>query len=169
MSEQQGLRPGNAALSDLICHYSLDAKGQHIVDSLPNFAGELYRDAQQEARKILNAGTRNSPMGIGRRIAAAISGPSAKERALANSLFDLQLAVFFEELTEYLGDNAITSLLTDALLYQATGFEPDSATEEQILYYGTHNTRGIEKFQIARKLMPAFEILKDGCLAPNTV
>src|SRR6266436_1573453 len=114
----------------------------------------LYRDAQEEARKILSVGGRNSLTGIAKRIAAAISDPSAKETALANSLFDLQLAVFFRELTEYVGDNPTASLLTDALLYQATGFEAASATQEQILHYGTHNTRGIEKFQLARKLMP---------------
>jgi hypothetical protein len=148
------LRPGNAALSHLVAHYSPDAKLQKVIDSLPSFGVELYGEAQQEARKILSVDHRNQVARIVKRVVAAVSGASAKETALANSLFDLQLAVFFRELTEYVADEAIASLLTDALLYQATGFEAASATQEQILHYGTHDTRGIEKFQMARKLMP---------------
>lgn len=148
------LRPGNAALSYLIAHYSPDAKLQKVIDSLPSFGVELYGEAQEEARKILSLNHGNQVARIAKRVAAAISGPSAKETALANSLFDLELAVFFREVTEYTGDNAIASLLTDALLYQVAGVEPASATEEEVLDSGTHHVRGIQKFQVARKLMP---------------
>jgi len=87
-------------------------------------------------------------------IAAAVSGASGKKTALANCIFDLQLTVFFTELTQHLGDSDVASVLVDALLYQATGFEAVSPTEEQLLFAGTHDTRGIHKFHIARKSKP---------------
>jgi hypothetical protein len=148
------LRPGSAALSHLVAHYSPDAKLQKVIDSLPSFGVELYSEVQQEARKILSVDHGNQIARIAKRVAVPVSGASAKETTLANSLFDLELAVFFREVTKYIGDNAIASLLTDALLYQATGVEPASATEEEVLDSGTHNVRGIQKFQVARKLMP---------------
>jgi hypothetical protein len=40
------------------------------------------------------------------------------------------------------------------LLYQATGSEAGSPTEEELLDSVTQNVRGIQKFQAARKSMP---------------
>jgi hypothetical protein len=152
--ENLQLRQGNVALTYLVSQYPADAKVRKLIEALPSFGAALYRDAQEEARKMLIAGCENRLTRIVTRIAAAISGNSTKETGLANSLFDLESAVFFREVTEYIGDNTIASLLTDALLYQVTGFEAASPTEEQVLYGGTHNVRGIQKFQIAGKLMP---------------
>ena len=156
MSTQQaiGLRAGNRALSYLVPHYPQDAKLQTVVDSLPTFAGELYGDAREAARTLLSSHTPNPLTRFARAIAAAVSGPSAKETALANCIFDLQLTVFFTEFSKHFGDNDVASVLVDALLYQATGFEAGSPTEEQLLFAGTHDTRGIHKFQVARRSKP---------------
>src|SRR5712691_6730532 len=92
---------------------------------------------------------------VARRLAALVSGSrSAKETALANSVVDLQLTVFFRELSTYVGDNEIASVLVDALLYQATGCEARSPTSDELLFLGTHNARGIHKFQVALKKTP---------------
>jgi hypothetical protein len=147
-----GLRAGNGALSYLVTKYSpMDAKLQNLADSLPKIADELYRDAEDAARTLLRCHTPNALVRVARGIAAAIFGMSSKERALANSIFDLQLTVCFKELMTYVGDNDIASLLVDALLYQATGFEASSCNEEDLLLRGTHNMRGIHKYHVARK------------------
>jgi len=156
MSEHQdsGLRAGNRALTYLVSHYPQEAKLQTLIDSLPKFAGELYGEAREAARSLLRSHTPNPLTRIAGGIAAAFSGASAKKTALANCIFDLQLTVFFTELTKHLGDSDVASVLVDALLYQATGFEAGSPAEEQLLFAGTHDTRGIHKFQIAHKSKP---------------
>jgi hypothetical protein len=149
------MREGNKALSYLIAHYSpMDGKLQAVTDSLPKFADGLYRDAQGAARTLLRSNTPNPLVRTVKAIAAAVSGPSAKETALAKSIFDLQMTVFFTELKKHLGENDVASVLVDALLYQATGLEAGSTTEEELLSSGTQNTRGIHKFQLARKSQP---------------
>ncbi len=150
------LRAGNKALDYLFAHYlPMDGKLRNLTDSLPRFADDLYRDAQYAARSLLRGHTSNPLVRAARRLAAVVSGwRSAKQTALANSIFDLQLTVFFAELKKYVGNNDIASIFVDALLYQATGFEPSSPTEEEILFQGTQNTRGIQKFQVARKKKP---------------
>jgi hypothetical protein len=149
------LRAGNGALSYLVSHYPApDARLQTVIDSLPKFADELYRDAKEAARSLLRSHTPNPLIRIARGIAAAVSGASAKEIALANSIFDLELTVFFSEMTKHLGNSDIASVVVDALLYQATGLEAGSPNEEELLFAGTQNTRGIHKFQVARKSMP---------------
>jgi len=83
-----GLRAGNRALSYLVSHYSpMNAKLEAFTDSLPKFADQLYRDAQDAARTLLRTHTQNV-------IIAALPGTNAKETALAKSIFDLQLTVF---------------------------------------------------------------------------
>ena len=141
-------------MSYLVSHHPQDAKLQAVVDSLPTFAGELYSDARKAARTLLRSHTPNPLTRFARGIAAVVSGASAKEIALANCIFDLQLTVFFSEFTKHFGDNDVASALVDALLYQATGFEAGSPAEEQLLFAGTHDTRGIHKFQVARKSKP---------------
>ncbi len=138
----------------LVAHFPQDAKLQTVVDSLPKFAGELYADAQEAARTLLRSHTPNPLTRIVRGIVAAVSGASAKQTALANCIFDLQLTVFFSEFSKHFGNNDVASVLVDALLYQATGFEAASPTEEQLLFAGTHDVRGIHKFQVARKSKP---------------
>lgn len=127
-----------------------DVKLRKLINSIPTFGVELYCEAKEEAQKILSArrGTRLA------RLVSRISGASSKEMPLANSLFDLYLAVFFREVAEYVRDNTVASLLTDALAYQVTGVEAGSVTEQQVLDCRTHDTRGIQKYQVAKKLMP---------------
>ena len=141
-------------MSYLVSHYSEDAKLQTVVDSLPKFANELYGDARESARGLLRSRTPNPLARIARGIVAAVSGGSTKETALANCIFDLQLTAFFSEFTKYFGDNDVASVVVDALLYQATGFEAGTPTEHQILFTGTHHTRGIHKYQVAHKATP---------------
>src|SRR5439155_17952824 len=87
----------------------------------------------------------NALVRIVRAFGAAASGTSAKEAALANSIFDLHLGVAFAQVAEYLGDNALASLFVDALLYQATGFESRPATEDEIFSYGDAEHKGPSK------------------------
>jgi hypothetical protein len=149
------VRAGNKALSNLIAQCSpTDAKLQRLIDSLPNFATELYGAAQDEARKLLRSGASNTFARIIRAIGVALSGSNTQEAALANSTFDLHLTTFLAELMEYLNDNTVASTFVDALLYEATGFESGVVTDERVLFYGTYNTRGIQKFEHGRRLMP---------------
>jgi hypothetical protein len=150
------LRAGNKALDYLVAHYQpMDRKLRGLTDSLPRFADDLYRDAQYAATSLLRGHTPNRLVRAARSLAAVVSGGrSAKQTALANCLFDLQLTVFFAELKDYVSDNDLASVLVDALLYQATGFEAGSPTEDELLFQGTQNTRGIHKFQVARKRTP---------------
>jgi hypothetical protein len=157
VSTQQNseLRAGNRALSYLVSHYSpMDAKLQAFTDSFRKFSDELYRDAHKAARTLLLSHTPNPLMGSASGVDAAVFGGSDQETALANSIFDLQLTGIFAELKQHFGDNEIASALVDALLYQATGYEAGSPTEEELLFAGTHNTRGIHKFQVAHKRKP---------------
>lgn len=154
MSAHQTLRTGNKALSYLVDNYPQDTKLQTVVDLFPRFAGEMYATARDAAHTLLRKHTPNPLIRIAKRIATSVTGSGAKETALANCILDLQLTVCFSEFSKYFGDSDIASVLVDAFLYQATGFEADSPTEEQLLFAGTHNTRGIHKFQIAWKSMP---------------
>jgi hypothetical protein len=152
--QASGLRAGNRALNYLVSHYPRGAKLQTVIDSLPKFADELYGDAREAACGLLRSHTPNPLARIARGIVAAVSGGGTKETALANCVFDLQLTAFFSEFTKYFGDNDVASVVVDALLYQATGFDAGSLTEEQLLFAGTHEVRGIHKFQVARKSKP---------------
>jgi hypothetical protein len=149
------LRAGNRALDYLVSHNSSrDTQLKSIIDSLPEIADGLYRFAQGEARTLLQTYTSNSFVRVARVIAAAIPGMSAKEKALANCIYDLLLTVYFTELAKLVADYELVSVSIDALVYQATGSEAGSSTEEEVLSTGTQNTRGIHKFQVARKIMP---------------
>jgi hypothetical protein len=149
--QSSGLRTGNKALDYLLSQYPQDAKLLAVLDLLAKLGADLYHDAREAARTLLRTQTPNRLTRLAGGIASALSGPSAKETTLTNCIFDLQLTVFFSETKKYFGDNAIASVLVDALLYQATGFEANSPTETQLLVAGTHNIRGIHKFQVARK------------------
>ena len=59
----------------------------------------------------------------------------------------------FRRVFKYLGNSEAASLVVDALLYQATGLEASSPSEEEILL-GTQNARGIHKFQLGKRKMP---------------
>jgi hypothetical protein len=132
----------------------MDPKLQAFINSLPKFADELYCSAEGEARNLLRGDAPNPLTRLARGIAAALPGGSAKERLLAYCIFDLHLTSFFAAFMEHLGDVDSASALVDALLYQATGSEAGSPTEEELLDSVTQNVRGIQKFQAARKSMP---------------
>lgn len=150
------LRQGNKALDYLVTRYQpMDGKLRTLIDLFPKFGDGLYLDAQAAARDLLHNNTPNPLMRVARRLAAlGSSSRSTREIALANSIFDLQLTVFFTKVSKFVGDNEIASLLVDALVYQATGCEARSPSQDELLSLGTQDARGIHKFQLAHKIMP---------------
>ena len=150
------LRTRNRALDYFIFRYSpIDPNLQAFINSLPKFADDLYCSAEDEARYLLRTYTPNPLTRFARGIAAAVSGGSTKQRLLADCIFDLHLTVFFTVFMEHLGNADSASALVDALLYQATGFEPASPTEDEeaVSDAATQNARGVHKFLVARKTM----------------
>jgi hypothetical protein len=158
MSSQQNpeLRRGNKALDYLLTHYQpMDAKLRTLTDSLPRLADGLYGYARKTARVLLRSHTPNPFVRAGRVLAGLVSGSRpTKETTLANCIFDLQLTVFFNETSKFLGNNDAASVLVDALLYQAIRCETDSPSSAELHDLGTQNTRGIQKYALARKEMP---------------
>ncbi len=151
---ESGLRAGNRALDFLVSRYSpMDPKLHALTNSLSKFADGLYRDAEDAARTLLQNATASLVTHVAKGVAPGASG-GTQQRILANCIFDLQSTVFFIELKNHLGDCERASALVDALLYQATGDEAASATEDELLDAGTQNVRGISKYQAARKSMP---------------
>jgi hypothetical protein len=150
------LRRGNKALDNLLTHYQpMDDKLRTLTDSLARLADGLYGYARKTARLLLRSHTPNPFVRAGRGLAGLVSGSSpTKETTLANCIFDLQLTVFFTETSKFLGNNETASVLVDALLYQATRCETDSPSWEELHDLGTQNTRGIQKYALARKDMP---------------
>lgn len=152
----QELRPGNEALEYLLCHYQpTDPKLRSLIDLLPKLAHSLYCDAQEAARDLLRRHAPNPVVRAARAVATLVSrSPSAEENALADSIFDLELAAVFGDLSKEIGDNESASVLVDALLYQATGCEPRAPTLDELHDVGTQDARGIHKFQLAHKEFP---------------
>jgi hypothetical protein len=133
----------------------MDAKLRSFTDSLPKFADGLYRDARNAARSLFRNHTPNPLLRVASSLATMVTGcRPTKETALANCIFDLQLTVLFAELSKYFGNKEIVSLLVDAFLYQATGCETGDPSSEELLFLGTQNTRGIEKYRLAQKEKP---------------
>jgi len=150
------LRRGNKALDYLLEHYQpMDPKLRYLTDSLPKVADSLYCDARGAARDLLREFASNPAARAATALATLVSrSPSAKEAALADCVFDLELAEVFGDLSKEVGDNEVASLLVDALLYQANGSEPRSPTWDELHNLGTQNARGIHKYQLAHKEFP---------------
>jgi hypothetical protein len=157
------LRTQNRALDYFVSHHSpLDPKLQTFIDSFPKFADDLYCSAEDEARYLLREKryllrlcTPNPLKRLARGIAAAVSGRKSKQRLLADCIFDLHLTAFFTVFMEHLGVADGASALVDALLYQASGSEPASPTEDEqaVSDATTENVRGVHKFVVARKTL----------------
>jgi hypothetical protein len=150
------LRSGNNALDYLNDHYQpMDAKLCSVIKLLPKMGDDLYGDAKRAAKDLLRNKSSNPLVRLTKDLAALVSGSlSRKWNALTLCIFDLQLTVFFSEMSAFVGDHDIASALVDALLYQATGCEKSSPTTNDLLACGTQNARGIHKFQLAQKAFP---------------
>ena len=148
------LRPDNQALEYLLVNYSdrgekfaqvlrcLIALAEGLMDSALGFTAQI----------MVKSGVRG----------AAIGTVSEKCDALAKCVFDLMLLSCFSQIGEYTGDSEFTSVFVDALLYQATGCEAEVPTKSQILDEGTHHTRGVAKYKVARDYIKISEL--DGWL-----
>jgi hypothetical protein len=147
----QGFRLGNRPLDFLTANRQpLDRRVAFLVELIPKLSDELLSQARKDAMLDCFTGATNGVSNFFRIVGGAFSG---RQTLLAQCIFDLVLTVYFYEAYEYCGDREVASLLSDALLYQATGCEPSSPTESQIREGGTHGTRGICKFALARKQM----------------
>jgi len=78
-------------------------------------------------------------------------GATSKQLLLARCIFDLFLLMYFDEVSEYCGNKEISSLLVDALLYEATGSEASASNEFEVMFEGTQDSRGIHKFAVAQE------------------
>jgi hypothetical protein len=132
----------------------MDSKLVFLVESLTTIADELYHDSQAAARSLLKANTRNPLIRIVRGVVMLSGSLTPRGITLTNCIFDLALTSYFNEVFQYIQDKKVASVLVDALLYQATGYEPSSPTLDDILDLGTENARGIHKFQLAHEAMP---------------
>jgi hypothetical protein len=150
------LRPGNRALDYLFAHYQpMDDKLKKLINDLPRIADGLYSYAQESATNFLRGYGPNPLVRAGKGFMAIFSGARrSKSKALAMSIFDLQMTIVFGALSKHLDNRDIASVLVDALIFQATGFEAGSPTEEELMFGGTQNTRGIHKFQLAHQRLP---------------
>ena len=132
------LRAGNKALDYLLRHLGPGEALTRNKGGLSGLADSLYSDAREAADALLKGDDRVTPQ---------------VSCALADCVFDLQLVSCFSELLAYYRDAALASVFVDAVLYQATGAEPGTATEPEILDEGTHRVRGISKYALAKKLI----------------
>jgi hypothetical protein len=150
------LRPGNRALAYLFAHHQpMDDKLKKLINDLPRIADGLYSYAQESAKNFLRGYGPNPLVRTGKGILAFFSGARrSKAKALAMSIFDLQMTIVFGALSKHLDNRDIASVLVDALIFQATGFEAGTPTKEELLFLGTQNTRGIHKFQLAHEKSP---------------
>jgi hypothetical protein len=145
------IRAKNRALDYLIANYQpLNSKAKKLVDLIPKLSSELHSEAQQAS--TLSCFTGGSDNRVSRAFRVLKTIAPGRQRLIAQCIFDLYLTVYFSEAYEFCGDKEIASLLTDAMLFQATGSEAGSPTEDQILNEGTHTVRGIEKFKSAARM-----------------
>jgi hypothetical protein len=135
------LRDGNRALDYLVHNYRGGYRQQArvLVDNLPVYGDLLYRVAAREAAFL-----------------SRIKEEGVNEATLYNlslSIFDFILIIYFDEVFQFLDRNKeVSSLLTDALLFQVSGQEASTAKEEDIFDENSHNIRGIQKFLLIKQM-----------------
>lgn len=151
-SEKLHVRDGNEALDDLLANYQpLNAEVKFLVNSLPEFAERLFELARGAAKSLHASLAPNAFSRMLRARSSIYARPRSKQRLLALSIFDLMLATYFEEILIYCGDKEISSLLVEALLYEATGYETSAPRDDDTLPFETHETRGIYKYFLERQ------------------
>jgi|HubBroStandDraft_5_1064220.scaffolds.fasta_scaffold203120_2 hypothetical protein len=150
-SQKLEVRPNNGALNYLYAN-DTDPKVKEIVECFPHVVEYLYSYACESATDLftnVETDSNAKPSDSGQNL------PQDKIKLLTNSIFDLQLTVYFSEFAKYLKDSAAASILLDAILYQATGCESQAPTEDDFLVFGTHMIRGIEKYKIGARRSPS--------------
>jgi hypothetical protein len=146
------VRHGNEALDDLLANYQpMNAEVKFLVDSLPEFAERLFELARGAAKNLHDSLAPNAFSRILRARSSIYATPKSKQGLLALSIFDLMLVTYFEEILIYCGNKEISSLLVEALLYEATGFETSAPRDDDTLLFETHKTRGIYKYLLERQ------------------
>jgi hypothetical protein len=148
-AKTSSLRSGNQALDYLTSHFQpFDAKLGSLVDNMPGLADTLLAYSKEAARFF-----------------PRLTDKQCSDQTidqLCFSAFDLTLVTCFNEILEYLNRNIeMSSVYTEALLFQATGFEPSSVDEQQERDDLTHNARGIQKYALERKLLKGHGIIND--------
>jgi hypothetical protein len=145
--DKRRVRAGNEALDDLLANYQpMNAEVKFLVDSLPEFAERLFELARGAAKNLHASLAPNAFSTILRARSSKYARPKSKQGLLALSIFDLMLVTYFNEILIYCGDKEISSLLVEALLYEATGFETSAPRDDDALLFETHKTRGIYKY-----------------------
>jgi hypothetical protein len=129
----------------------MNAEVKFLVDSLPEFAERLFDFARGAAKNLHASLAPNAFSRILRARSSIYARPKSKQGLLALSIFDLMLVTYFEEILIYCGDKEISSLLVEALLYEATGFETSASHDDDILLSETHKTRGIYKYLLLER------------------
>ncbi len=150
--EKVHVRDGNEALDDLLANYQpMNAEVKFLVDSLPEFAEQLFELARGAAKNLHASLAPNAFSRMLRARSSIYARPTSKRGLLALSIFDLMLVTYFNEILIYCGDKEISSLLVEALLYEATGFETSAPRDDDILLSDTHKLRGIYKYLLAEQ------------------
>jgi hypothetical protein len=138
-------RPDNGALESLLeAGPPLDPKLERAISSMPELAEVLNDLAETEARYLCEL--YRAPHGAMQR-----AGLSRAE-ALAHCILDLMLTECFWAYADCFHDQRISSLLVDSLLFQATGYAPNSATELDVICHRTHELRGVQKYAVAQAM-----------------
>lgn len=140
-ANKSALRQGNQALDYLIEHYKpLNSKVKLLVDNLLLVGDCLYALAENLASDL-------SSLGENKTDADTLT-------QLNLSVLDLSLLTYFNEVFDFLNhDKEVSSILVDALLFQATGFEATSVTEQDMIDDDTYKARGIQKFLLGRQIL----------------
>jgi hypothetical protein len=148
-SKKSALRHGNEALDYLIDHYKpLDSKEELLVESLPIVGDLLYALSENVTSDLSSLGGKEADVDTMNR--------------LSLSVFDLTLATYFNEVFDFLDhDKEVPSLLVDALLFQATGFEATSVAEQDMINDDTYRARGIQKFLLERQILSQSKSVQD--------
>jgi hypothetical protein len=143
------LRDGNRALNYLLeKHRSQGQKLNFLIDNLSTIGAVLYALSENFASIVPSLDEK--PI-----------DPQTR-RQIALSAFDLTLVTYFNEIFPFLDkQNEVASVLTDALLYQVTGYEATSPTEQDVIDDRTHKFRGIHKFLMEKKMLDKPGAVKD--------
>ena len=144
------LRPQNRALNYLLNNYQpLNTKVKDHIDNLPMLGAALLELIAKKTAtdfRTLKDG----------------SVDKAMLNAMSYSIFDLILTVYFDEIFEFSNhDKELSSLLFDALLFQALGQEPGNITEADMVNHDSYKTRGIQKYLLQKQLMSGNTKMKD--------
>jgi hypothetical protein len=134
------LRSGNRSLAYLMSHYDTsDPKVGFLIQSLPRLAQDLSDLTESLTRHLIHDHE---------------LGGDFDTTSLNLCVFDLLLTSLFQETHKYSGNNDLASLIVDSVLYEVTGCDPSSPTEDDLICRQTHNARGIHKFALARQQWP---------------